>query len=148
MSSIGDTVGRYIPGLRKEKSVDKKRALGVLPLRNPVVGWDWNESEDEIILRVPLRKDRLSNIAKKVFRMKDLPEERQIALDEVGSYVWSLCDGQHDINTIVIELTRRFKMNRREAEVSVTTFFQTLAKRNLIGLMRAGGNKSGAKKTR
>lgn len=143
MSSISENVSKYLPILKKKPKIDKKQALAVLPIRNALVSWDW--VDDEIVLRVPLRDDRLSRIAKKLFRMRDLPSDRQIALDEVGSLVWSMCDGEHDINTILVELSKKFKMNRREAEVSVTTFFQTLAKRNLIGLMTAGGTKSGAK---
>jgi hypothetical protein len=146
MNTLAERISRYMPGLRKKPSIDKRQALAVMPVRNSVIGWDWKD--DEVVLRVPLRMDRLSRIAKKVFRMRDLPEERQIALDEVGSVVWSLCDGQHDVNAIVGELSKRFKMNRREAEVSATMFFQSLAKRNLIGLFTAGGTKSGVKNKR
>jgi hypothetical protein len=143
MNAIADKVGRYIPGLKKRPSIDKRQALSVLPVRNAIIQWDWKD--DEVILRIPLKNDRLSKIAQKVFRMRDVPMERQLALDEVGSVVWSLCDGKNDVNAIVSELAKRFKMNRREAEVSVSTFFQTLTKRNLIGLYTAGGTKSGAK---
>ena len=89
---------------------------------------------------VPLRDDKFARFVKKV--VKNMPDTRSIGLDEVGASVWDLCDGQRDINTVILSIAKDFKLTRREAEASVTMFLQTLAKKNLIGLMSAGGNKS------
>lgn len=117
--------------------MDKREALAVVPIRHPLVEWEHKGSE--VILSVPTRDDRLARLAKRMLR--NVPEKRQVALDSVGSDVWSLCDGVRNINSVVVAVAKNHKLTRREAEVSVTMFLQTLAKKNLIGLMSAGGKK-------
>jgi len=143
MSVLSNTIGRYIPilGSRKPK-IDRKQALAIVPIRHPLI--EWERKDKEIILTIPTRNDRIARIVKKLVR--NLPESRQIALDEVGASVWELCDGQRSIGAVVDTVSRRYKLTRREAEASVTMFLQTLAKRNLIGLMSAGGSKSAKRK--
>ena len=135
MSVFSDTISRYLPIGRGKPKINKKQALAILPVRNAVVTWE--RKDKEIVLRVPLRDDKIARFVKKV--IKHLPDTRSIALDEVGASVWSLCDGQRDINSVILSIAKDFKLTRREAEASVTMFLQTLAKKNLIGLMSAGG---------
>jgi len=118
--------------------MERKDALAIIPMRHPLVQWERKDSE--VILAVPMRDDRIARLVKKL--LKNLPNTRQVGLDEVGSDVWELCDGERDINGIVQSISRQYKLTRREAEASVTMFLQTLAKKNLIGLMSAGGKKS------
>lgn len=146
MSALGDTItnrlGRYIPGAIRKPKIEKKEALAIVPVRNPLVNWE--RKGEEVHLDIPMRDDMLAKVVKKIIR--NIPETRQIALDEVGSAVWELCDGERDINGIVQAVSRDYKLTRREAEASVTMFLQTLAKKNLIGLMSAGGKKSAKRK--
>jgi hypothetical protein len=51
------------------------------------------------------------------------------ALDEVGSFVWNLCDGEHPVSALVEALVERYKLGKREAEVSLTTYLKQLGKR-------------------
>jgi hypothetical protein len=142
MSAIGDnisnTLGRFFPAVAKKPKMDKKDALAIRPLRNPVVKWELEDGD--IVLHVPLRDDRIARMVKRL--MKNVPECRKIVLDEVGAAVWELCDGKHTINDLVLAISSNYKLTRREAEASVTMFLQTLAKKNLIGLMSPGGKKS------
>lgn len=139
MSSLSNNLSKYIPIIgRKKPNIDKKQALTIVPVRHPDVKWERNETE--VVLSVPTRDDKVAKIVKKI--VKNLPEFRQIGLDEVGSDVWELCDGQRTIDSVVTAIAKDHKLTRREAEVSVTMFLQTLAKRNLIGLMSPGGKKS------
>ena len=55
---------------------------------------------------------------------------------EVGGFVWELCDGNNTVETIVSRTGKQFKMNRREAEVSVTMFLQMLHERNFVGFYK------------
>lgn len=138
MSAFSDTIIRYIPLVKNKPKIEKKQALAIVPVRHPLV--EWTHSGDEVVLTIPTRKDRLARFIKKVIR--DLPETRQITLDEVGSCVWELCDGNRSIDSVVAAVVKSQQLTRREAEVSVTTFLQMLAKRNLVGLMSPGGKKS------
>ena len=133
--SIGNTLGRFIPLVRKRPVADRKTALAIVPMRNPLV--EWERREKTAILDVPMRDDRLARLVKRMVR--NVPSKRHIELDEVGASVWELCDGKRDINSLVDFISKSYKLTRREAEASVTAFLQTLAKKNLIGLMRAGG---------
>lgn len=146
--AISDTISKYVPIGRKPK-IERKEALGIVPVRHPLVKWERDDA-GEVILQIPMRDDRTARAVKaiiKAVRMaKELPESRQVGLDEVGSYVWELCDGERDINAVVLGVSKEYKLTRREAEASVTMFLQTLAKKNLIGLMSAGGKKSGNNK--
>ena len=142
MSAIGDVITRFVPITRRKPKIDRKVALAILPVRNPLVQWE--RKGKEVVLTIPMRDGMLAKIAKRI--VKGLPDTRQIALDDVGSSVWELCNGERDINGIVQAVSSDYKLTRREAEASVTMFLQTLAKKNLIGLMSAGGKKSAKRK--
>lgn len=137
MSALSETINRYIPFASKKPKMDKREALAVIPMRHPLV--EWERKGEEVFLMVPTRDDRIARLAKKLIR--NVPDKRQVALDAVGSDVWELCDGTRNIGSIVVTVAKNHKLTRREAEVSVTMFLQTLAKKSLIGLMSAGGKK-------
>lgn len=56
-------------------------------------------------------------------------------MDEVGSFVWDMCDGKHTVEEIIQELSAKYKMMRRETEVALTTYFQQLTNRKFIGVL-------------
>lgn len=148
MSSLSNTISKYVPLAGRKPKIERKDALAIVPVRHPLVKWE--RAEGEVTLSIPMRDDRIARAVKsiiKTLRMaKELPECRQLGLDEVGLDVWELCDGVRTIDGIVQSVTGEYKLTRREAEASVTMFLQTLAKKNLIGLMSAGGKKSVNKK--
>ena len=144
MSALSDTITKYVPLVGRKPKIERGQALAMIPVRHPLVTWERTESE--VVLSIPMREDRTARAVKRIIKTlrmaKELPDSRKLGLDEVGSYVWELCDGERTIDGIVQGLSREYKLTRREAEASVTMFLQTLAKRNLIGLMSAGGKKS------
>lgn len=137
MSNLSDTIGKYIPLASRKPKIGKKEALAIIPVRNSDIAWE--RRGDEVVLSIPMRNDGLARVIRRL--VKNLPETRQLGLDDVGSCVWEMCDGERNINNLVGSVSKSYKLTRREAEASVTMFLQTLAKRNLIGLMSAGGNK-------
>ena len=137
MSALSDTISRYIPFNSRKPKLDKGEALAIVPMRHPLV--EWERKGEEVFLSVPMRDDRVARLVKRM--LKNMPDRRQIALDAVGSDVWELCDGARNISSVVAAVAKIHKLTRREAEVSVTMFLQTLAKKNLIGLMSAGGKR-------
>ncbi len=139
---IGNTIGRYVPFARRRPNIDRSEALAIIPVRNPVV--DWERTDGEVVLTIPMRKDWLARLIRRLVR--NLPESRKIALDEVGSSVWEACDGDRSIDDVVSTISKDYKLTRREAEASVTMFLQTLAKKGLVGLMSAGGRKRAKRK--
>jgi hypothetical protein len=61
--------------------------------------------------------------------------EAKIELDEIGSFVWGLCDGKKTVREMVADLAGKYKLNRKEAEAALTTFLRSLAGRNLVAIV-------------
>jgi len=142
MSVLTDTIGRYIPIVNRKPKIGRKEALAIIPVRNSLI--EWERKESEVFLTIPIRRDGLARIVTRLVR--NLPPNRKIVLDDVGGSVWEFCDGRRDIDAVVTAVAGDYKLTRREAEASVTMFLQTLAKKNLIGLMSAGGKNSAKRK--
>lgn len=109
--------------------------MALRPVRNEAITWQENEA-GEAELQIPYRKDRF---ARAVAFLVHLPETRRVQLDEVGTFVWKLCDGSNTVEAIVRAMTREYKMNRAEVEASVGRYLQMLAERRFIGFYRRGG---------
>src|SRR5207249_834922 len=128
-------LGKYLPFLKiRPPQVDRQAALILRPGRNSALTWEKRES-GEMILTVP-QNERVSKLTRLMAKWLNAPTERCVELDEVGGFVWELCDGHHTVETIVQKTSREYKMNRREAEVSVTMFLQMLHERNFIGFYK------------
>jgi hypothetical protein len=103
-----------------------------VPVRNTLIEWEVNE-HGEIVLRVPRRRDRVGRLLHRVFVA---PPFKQVVLDDLGSEVWQLCTGENNVDTIVKTLSRKYKLGRREVELSLANYLRTLAQRGFIGLTR------------
>lgn len=123
------TLGKQLPFLKITPPLPRQQVFQFRPMRNSVIEWERNAA-GEALLKVPRRKDRTGRFFAFWFRM---PETQAVQLDEVGTFVWELCDGTNTVESIVQRMARQYQMNRREVEISVTTYLQTLAERNFIG---------------
>ncbi len=127
-------IGRHLPFLKiRPPQVDRKAAMLLRPVRNSLLTWEKREG-GETILNVPLNQK--AGLTRAMARWLKAPNERRVELDEVGSFVWELCDGSHTVESVVQKTSKQYKMNRREAEVSVTMFLQMLHERNFIGFYK------------
>ncbi len=114
---------------RPQPVLTREQALDALPIRNPSL--KWRDTEDgEVVVRLQRRQGLRGRLVGLVFYV---PEYRDITLDEVGSHVWRLCDGERTVSDVVGELVREYKLNKREAEVSVTEYLRMLGKRGMMG---------------
>lgn len=129
------TLGRYLPFLKITPPIDRQMVYTLRPVRNGLIAWE-RTPEGEAILHIPRRDDRFGRIMAFIFK---IPEARAVQLDEVGAFVWGLCDGEHSVDGIVQRTCKEYKMNRREVEISVTTYLKMLAERNFIGFYQRGG---------
>ena len=101
-----------------------------MPLHNEAVEVERTDA-GEVRLAIPRRDTWWVRALARVFYV---PKKRRIALDEIGSYVWSLCDGRNSVRAIIQELSKRYRLHRKEAEVSVVAYLRLLAKKRLIGI--------------
>ncbi len=115
---------------RRKPALSREQSLASVPLRNTAIREE--ETDDGLVrLVIPRRTSRWVRWLSKIFYV---PKTRRVTLDEIGTFVWSQCDGEHNVRSIIQALCKRYKLHRKEAEVSVVTYLRTLAKRGLIGI--------------
>lgn len=121
---------------RQLPRLDRKQSLSAKPFLNRQVKME-RAGDGNIILQVPRRKTAMVRAVSRFFRM---PPYRRVLLDELGTFVIERCDGKHAVRDIVDKFAERFRLNRREAEVSTATFLRTLVGRSIVGLLIEEGN--------
>lgn len=129
------SAGRYIPFLKQTPSLeDRKRLMLLRPVHNSLITVE-ERDDGEIILHIPV-KEKVGFFTKILAKCVQMPSEKRVELDEVGSFVWKLCDGSNTLESVVQKVGREYRMNRREAEVSTTTFMEMLIQRNFIAFYK------------
>ena len=126
---------------RPDPGFERSDLLNALPLRNKLVNWEADD-KGEVSLIIIQKPKLWVRIISKVFM---LPGKRVVALDDVGSFVWQLCDGHNSINQIVKQLSGKYRMTRKEAETSLVTYMRQLGKRGIIGFAVPKKAKGGKK---
>ena len=116
----------------KDKPLSREASLDSIPLRNPGIKADRNE-DGTVLLRLPPSPNWWARMVMKLLRVGDV--ERNVSLDELGSFVWDECDGKTTVRDLIRRFAERFKLNRKEAEVSIAQFLRMLAKRGFMGIM-------------
>ena len=109
----------------------KRDLLAARPIRNPMIEWEKSE-EGSIILYV---KQKPSKVEKLIAGRSTRKRIKRIVLDEVGSFVWELCDGKHTVQDIIKALAEKYKLRRIEAERSLIEFLKMLSQRMLVGFL-------------
>jgi len=118
----------------KSPGISKEQFLRMVPLRNPLIKWD-KYPTGEVFLLVPRDKGRRWNLFSKFV---NVPREKKVVFDKVGSHVWELCDGKRSVNDIVSEMLKAYKLGRKEAEVPLGIHLQKLVKRGYLALVQKG----------
>ncbi len=108
--------------------ITRHQALAIKPLRNPNLEWQYNE-EGYVVAMLTRRGGATGKLINFFIAV---PEERPVVLDEVGTFVWKMCNGEHSIEQIGEALSDEYKLTRREVEVSLNEYLRMLAKRGMI----------------
>jgi len=61
--------------------------------------------------------------------------EKRVELDELGAFVFRQIDGKRTTKDIIDAFMRKYRVNRREAELSCVDFLKSLLKRNVISVV-------------
>jgi len=112
-------------------SLDRKKSLSATAVISPLVRMERDDA-GHIVLHLPRRRTSMVRTVAKAFK---LPPEKRIELDELGSYTVELCDGSHTVAEIIRLFAEKFRLGRREAEVSMISYLQMLAGRGIISLL-------------
>lgn len=129
----------YTLRLRKKPQLQYNRdeVLNAYPLRNQLITWEEEES-GEVSLVIPQKQKTWIMLLAKVF---SIPDKRVVVLDEVGAFVWKLCDGKSTIDLVTRRLRNEYGLTHKEAETSLLTYLRQLAKKGLIGIAVPADNK-------
>lgn len=117
---------------RKNKNqLTREDSLNAIPVRNESVEVEEDDDLAETLILIPRRDDWWVRMLSKVLF---IPKHRKVTLDEIGTFVWNLCDGKNDVRKIIEDFADKYKLGRKEAELSMVTFLRQMAKKRLIGL--------------
>ena len=109
----------------------------------PVTDVEAQEKPDgTITLAVPFRASRVVERLAQSLGARSGAGERRIELDELGTFVWRMCDGRTTVRQMIERLAARYQLNRKDAEVSLTTFVRTLAAKGLAAIVIPKSDKS------
>ena len=114
----------------KEVKVSRQEFLRIKPLRNPSLKWD-KDDEDKVTIHLPYKKGgRLRNFFSRFY---EIPEEKKVQLDKIGSLVWIMCDGNTTVKKVTKALRKNFKLVPEEAEAALKTYLNQLIERRFLG---------------
>jgi len=115
-----------------------------MPIQNPGLRAD-REDDGCVMFLIP-RRD--TSWVKVLDKLLVIPKYRRIGLDEIGTYVWDMCDGQTTVRTMIRRFSKKYKLNRKEAEVSMVAYLKQLAKKGIVAIqvpqeaLEEGGKKT------
>jgi hypothetical protein len=116
--------------------ITRVEALGRIPEKNNQVRETRQESH-EILLEYPAAvRPWLVGIAHRLrlHPKGGRPIIRKLQLDQLGTDVWELLDGNRSVNQVIRAFARKHRLHQKEAEVSVVQFLRELGRRGLIGM--------------
>ena len=117
--------------LRRKKRLDRAASLRARPVANPAI--EVARAEDgTVLLKLKRREGFAGALLGAIFMVR---KERKITLDEIGSLVWLMCDGSNTLSDISEAVAKRFKLHRKEAQLSVIQFINDLARKRLVAIL-------------
>jgi hypothetical protein len=115
---------------RKQKTpIDRRRSLEAIPVLNQEVSVARMDN-DRVILTV-----RLTRGTGLLSRFQPPIMKRNVKLDAVGTFVFHQIDGKRTTRDIIDVFIDRYRVNRREAELSCVQFLKSLAIRRVISIV-------------
>ena len=114
---------------KRRAEMSREQLFALKPVRNPVLEATVDEGKREVTVKLPRRKTWWLNL---MARFGRLPEFGLVALDEVGTSVWEMCDGEHTVRDLVRVFAEKHQLARKEAEVSMLTYLKQLGQRGIV----------------
>jgi len=104
-----------------------KMVLSCKPVRNEEVNWE--EEDGQIILIYPKNFTRFEGF---LHRHLGGPDNIRRPLDKKGTFIWNMCDGEHNVDEICRATYKEFKEDIEPVLRRVWGFLQILHNLNLI----------------
>ena len=122
----------------RKKSIQSRmtrdEALSYKPAKNQHISETRLET-GEVIIEYPVAvRPLIAAVARRLGKTQNLTQTRKLQLDTLGTSVWDLIDGRHTVRRMINIFAETHRLEKREAEVSVTQFIRELGRRGLLGL--------------
>jgi hypothetical protein len=115
-------------------SISRAQALDRIPVKSRQISENRLET-GEIIIRYPvILRPFFAGLAKRFGGQEVQTQMKKLQLDELGTSVWNLMDGNRSVRQLVKIFAETHQLQTREAEVSVTQFMRELGRRGLIAM--------------
>jgi len=113
----------------------RQEALAYKPVKSSQVTETRLET-GEVVLEYPLAvRPLVAAVARRLGKsQEDLIQIKKLQLDVLGTSVWDLVDGKRSVRRMIQIFAETHRLEKKEAEVSVTQFIRELGKRGLLGL--------------
>ena len=106
--------------------------LDAVMIRNRAARVERNTQSREIRISVPTRKPWY--YIPPVTWIVRPPDERITVLDELGSLVWDLCDGNNTVEHIIDVFAEKYRLTFHESRVAVTQHLKRLISRGVLAV--------------
>jgi hypothetical protein len=114
--------------------ITREDALGCTPVKNRHVRETHLES-GEVVVHYPVEvRPWMARLAGFIGKETVSPRTGKLQLDELGSAVWGMIDGERSLRRIVAAFAASHQLEPKEAEIAVTQFVRELGRRGLVGL--------------
>lgn len=114
--------------MKKAKERDSRNYLDLKPTRNESLSW--HEEEGLIVLEVE-NTGVMNRIAQKLFNR---PRVTQVHLDEMGSFIWPLIDGERSVSDIALLVKERFGDQAEPLYPRIVKYFQIVESYHFVNL--------------
>mgnify|MGYP001813258333 FL=1 len=118
----------------KGPSVSRAQALDRIPVKNRQISENRLETGEIVIRYRVTMRSFFSGLAKRFGGPEVQTQMKKLQLDELGTSVWNLMDGNRSVRQLVKIFAATHQLETREAEVSVTQFLRELGRRGLIAM--------------
>ena len=116
--------------------------LNSLPARNDSLEWEKTDKGEAQITVTRIDSWKVRLLSKWFY----VPRKRTITLDDVGTEIWQMCNGRTSVGQMIEQLRKKYKLDRKEAEVSLLQYLKTLGQKRFIGFVLEANSEDGRKK--
>ena len=118
----------------KGPSISRAEALDRIPVKNRQISENRLETGEIVIRYRVTMRSFFSGLAKRFGGPEVQTQMKKLQLDELGTSVWNLMDGNRSVRQLVKIFAATHHLETRESEVSVTQFLRELGRRGLIAM--------------
>lgn len=113
----------------------RHEALAHKPVKSPQITETRLET-GEVVLEYPLAvRPLVAAVARRLGKsQEELVQIKKLQLDVLGTSVWDLVNGKRSVRRMIQIFAETHRLEKKEAEVSVTQFIRELGQRGLLGL--------------